>query len=236
MALQKYRILYPDCLFRAVIRCKNIAPPEDKWAEGAICQSENGELFIINRRVGEGVYGFAGYDPETLGLDSCFLDGNKADIFEGDIIRITSFVPPAAADDEDEQEDDENELSGFSGFVAETFGAADEDEQPQERDVFADIPDGAQELSTVSGVVYMNGGAFYLQYYDEGTGCLNALPLALYFMWDNLPAPGIAVKLLGNLYDNEDLYAQVLHLAVKKEPKKKSKAGIKEEKTPEGSV
>ncbi|MCM1579614.1 MAG: hypothetical protein NC078_12540 [Ruminococcus sp.] len=214
MSLQRYRIIYPDCLFRALKTCKNVEPPEDMWAEGAVCITEQGVKYIINRREGDGKYGFSEFQPDTLGMWSGFSDGNKTDIFEGDILKITCFVPAAS---EEEEEDDAKESGDpFSYFIPDTFNPAfpdeDSEEEPEEREVFAEPPEDAEETGTVEGVVYMSEGVFYLQYFDENSGCLSALPLSGYFFYDGLPAPGVAANVEGNLYDNEDLYKQVLHL------------------------
>lgn len=213
MSLQRYRIIYPDCLFRAVKSFKNIEPPEDMWAEGSICVNERGELFIINRRQGEGVYGFTGFEWDTLGLWSGLSDGNRTDIFEGDILKIVQFASSEPKSDEEGEEEEENP---FSEFVPDTFTPMFEEgdeEEPKERTVYADIPEDAEETSSVEGVVYMSGNMFWLQYFDETAGCLSALPLYPYFGFDGLPAPFTAVKICGNLYDDEGLYKEVLHLS-----------------------
>ncbi len=93
-----------------------------------------------------------------------------------------------------------------------SFSVSWQEEEPEEREVFSEIPDDAVEVASVEGVVYMSEGMFYIQYFDKNTGCLSALPLYPYFFYDGLPAPFTAVKVEGNLYDDEDLYKQVLHL------------------------
>lgn len=212
-SLPRYRIIYPDCLFRGVKSCKNVEPPEDKWAEGVVCLSEHGEYYIINRRQGKGVYGFTQFLWDTLGLWSGLSDGEHTDIFEGDILKICRFTPvsPEKVGEEKAKTDDP-----FSDFQADVFTPMfdEESDEPEEREVFADVPEGALETACVEGVVYMSGGVFYLQYFDENTGGLSCLPLSMYFGFDGLPAPLTAVRVTGNLYDDEELYAKVLHLSV----------------------
>ena len=78
--------------------------------------------------------------------------------------------------------------------------------------VYADVPEGSEELSQLDGVVFMNGGMFFVQFYDEASKCLNALPLYMFFGFDMLPAVGAAVKVIGNMYDDEELYSETLNL------------------------
>ncbi len=213
MSLQRYRIIYPDCLFRALKTYKNIEPPEDMWAEGAICAGERGEMYIINRRQGDGVYGFTEFQWDTLGLWSGFADGERTDIFEGDIVKIIQFAPAAPEQAASEEAEEENP---FSEYVPDTFTPFfkedDEEDEPEEREIYSEVPKDSVEVASVEGVVYMSEGMFYVQYFDENMGCLSALPLYPYFFYDGLPAPFTAVKVEGNLYDDEDLYKQVLHL------------------------
>lgn len=214
LSLPRYRIIYPDCLFRGVKSCKNVKPPEDKWAEGAICLTENREFYIINRRQGDGVYGFTQFEWDTLGMCSGLADGEHRDIFEGDILKITRFIPLKTETEEEKKVEDEV----FPGYAEDVFmpmfGDEDDDEEtpPKEREVFAEPPEGAEVTDCIEGVVYMSGGGFFIQYFDENAGGLSCLPLPGYFGFDGLPLPDTAVKVTGNLYDDEELYAQVLHL------------------------
>lgn len=195
LSLKRYQTLYPCSIFRAQIVFKNVAPPEDKWAEGVLCRDADGAFSIIDRKAGEGVYAMEPVHIDTLGLASGFMDGNKRDIFEGDIIRICRFsggVPTADKPSE---------------IVSDT-----EDELP-ERTVYADIPEGGEELSRIEGVVFMNGGIFCVQFYDDASKTLNAMPLYMFFGFDMLPAEGAAVKVIGNMYDDEELFAKTLRLS-----------------------
>lgn len=198
MMLKRYHTIYPQNIFRAQIIFKNVAPSEDKWAEGVLCRDIEGRFSIVNRKVGHGEYALDSVYIDTLGLASGFKDGNEKDIFEGDIIRICRFadaeaemLPPAPAED---------------------------DEELPPRKVYADVPEGSEELSQLDGVVFMNGGMFFVQFYDEVSKCLNALPLYMFFGFDMLPAVGAAVKVIGNMYDDEELYSETLNL--KNEDKK----------------
>lgn len=192
MALKRYHTLYPDSIFRAQIIFKNVAPPEDKWAEGVLCRDPEGKIAIINRKAGEGKYGMVPVFIDTLGLASGFNDGNKRDIFEGDIIRICRFSGGIMEEEPSEKIPEEQE-----------------DALPPRR-VFADTPTGAQVFSSLEGVVFMNGGAFYIQFFDETAGTLNAMPLYMFFGFDMLPAEGTAIKVIGNMYDDEELYSSAL--------------------------
>ena len=192
MLLKRYHTIYPQNIFRAQIIFKNVAPSEDKWAEGVLCRDIEGKFSIVNRKVGHGEYALDSVYIDTLGLASGFRDGNEKDIFEGDIIRICRF----------------------SGAVAETELPApdgDDDEELPPRKVYADVPEGSEELSQLDGVVFMNGGMFFVQFYDEVSKCLNALPLYMFFGFDMLPAVGAAVKVIGNMYDDGELYSKTLN-------------------------
>lgn len=214
MSVPRYQIIYPEYLFRGIVNSKNVAPPDDHWAEGVICRDDSGKLFIINRKAGEGVYGLAEIYTDTLGVSGGFKDGGRHDIFEGDIVRISGFVRGDAENDRTDGEDTANAYP--DGFAPKGFG---EDEEPEipEREVFEDVPDGAQAVSELKGVVFMSGGIFYVQFYDEISCTLSAVPLYMYFGCDMLPAENTAVKIIGNLYDDEELYADVLHLNVQSE-------------------
>ena len=87
MMLKRYHTIYPQNIFRAQIIFKNVAPSEDKWAEGVLCRDIEGRFSIVNRKVGHGEYALDSVYIDTLGLASGFKDGNEKDIFEGDIIR-----------------------------------------------------------------------------------------------------------------------------------------------------
>lgn len=195
MSLKRYHTLYPYSIFRAQIIFKNVAPSEDKWAEGVLCRDADGAFSIVDRKAGEGIYAMEPVEIDTLGMASGFMDGNKRDIFEGDLVRICRFS--------DGEENDE-----LSKII---FGEQ-EDELP-ERKVYADIPEGAKELSCLEGVVFMNGGVFCVQFYDDDSKTLNAMPLYMFFGFDMLPAEGAAVKVIGNMYDDEELFAKTLRLS-----------------------
>lgn len=199
MLLKRYHMIYPQNIFRAQIIFKNVAPSEDKWAEGVLCRDIKGKFSIVNRKVGHGEYALDSVYIDTLGLASGFRDGNEKDIFEGDIIRICRFSGTAA----------ETEFPVPDG---------DDDEELPPRKVYADVPEGSEELSQLDGVVFMNGGMFFVQFYDEVSKCLNALPLYMFFGFDMLPAVGTAVKVIGNMYDDGELYSETLNL--KNEDKK----------------
>lgn len=211
MPVQHFRMLYPDCVFRAVINSRNVAPPEDPWAEGSLCIDNYGVVHMINRKLGEDRYYMTEIELDTLGMDSFFCDGEKHDIFEGDIIEITAFSPAENAPEAKPAENDAD-LNDYSGFLEMSFGTETEEEKLPEREVFSEVPEGAEILYKVSGAVFMSGGMFYLQYFDETCSCLNAQPLYPYFFYDMLPAPNTAVKVIGNLYDNEDVFEEVLRL------------------------
>lgn len=196
MSLKRYHTLYPCSIFRAQIVFKNVAPPDDKWAEGVLCRDHEGNFSIINRKAGDGEYALDPVFIDTLGLASGFKDGGKRDIFEGDIIRICRFFGGNISDNK----------------PAENVSEQQEDEMPERR-VFADIPEGAEQLSCLEGVVFMNGGVFFIQFYDEASKALNALPLYMFFGFDMLPAEGAAVKVIGNMYDDEELFARTLRLS-----------------------
>ena len=195
MSVKRYHTLYPCSIFRARIVFKNIVPPDDKWAEGVLCRDSDGNFSIVNRKAGEGVYALSPVFVDTLGMASGFLDGGKRDIFEGDIIRICRF----------------------SGSMTDCFMPPEndsrEEEEMPERRVYADVPEGAEMISCFEGVVFMNGGLFYIQFYDDNSGALNAMPLYMFFGYDMLPAPGTAVKVIGNMYDDEELFAKTLRLS-----------------------
>lgn len=209
MSVQRYQIIYPNCLFRAKIFSKNVAPPEDDWAEGALC-SCGGEIFIINRRKGEGSYGLDSIHMDTLGLASGFRDGNKTDIFEGDIIRITRYVPVQM--NEEYPQDAEQEENCDPSAFHESFDD-DEEEEFKEREVSPDVPEGAEVIMTVDGIVFMCNSVFYIQYFDEQMQMLASMPLGMFFGYDMLPAYDAAVKVVGNIYDNEDEYAKICRLS-----------------------
>ncbi|MCM1524410.1 MAG: hypothetical protein NC120_08140 [Ruminococcus sp.] len=205
MSLYRYRMVYPESIFRGIVISKNVAPPEDKWAEGALCRDENGNLLILDRKFGDGAYGARSFYFDTLGLGSGFRDGNEKEIFEGDIISVSSFgfMHPMGDDpDSGTDESDESEPS-----------SDEEDKQEEKRRIYADVPQFAAVAFTVQGVVFMNGGSFYIQYFDESIGMLNSMPLFPFFGFDMLPAPNNAVKIVGNMYEDEELYSNTLRLA-----------------------
>lgn len=190
MSLKRYQTLYPYCIFRAKIIYKNVAVPDDAWAEGVLCHDFQGNFSIVNRKAGDGTYSLCSIYLDTLGLACGFLDGNRSDIFEGDIIRIARF----------------------SGDVkGETV--TDSEEDNDSRLYYADVPEGCEKLSSFDGVVFMNGGIFYVQHFDEESGMLTADPLYMFFGFDMLPADGTAVRVLGNIYEDEELYAKTLKLS-----------------------
>ena len=202
MSVLRYRIIYPDSVFRGMINSKNVAPPEDHWAEGALCRGDNGELIILNRKCSDG-YGACNIYSDTLGLCSGFADGDRHDIFEGDIVSVKHFSETAANENSSDSDSVEN--------IPDDVPQDESGEQP-ERTVYSDIPENALQLDELRGVIYMNGGMFWLQFFDVNTGMLTAAPLASFFWYDMLPAPNTAVKVIGNIYDNEDLYGEVLHI------------------------
>lgn len=206
MSSERYRIIYPGCVFRAAVNYKNVAPPEDKWAEGALCLSDKGRYYILDRKAGSGGYGCADIFLDTLGLASGFLDGNKKDIFEGDILKITGFIPPCP----EPAPDRSGEITVPPVFRYENFYGGDGEEKNEEREVFAEPPTDCETVYSFEGVVFMSGGVFWLQYFDRESCSLNAVPLYLYFGSDMLPAYGTAVQTEGNLYDDEELYSRVL--------------------------
>lgn len=192
MSVLRFRVMYPDNIFRAVIDIKNVAPPDDLWAEGVLCTDGIGNMYILNRKAGEGVYGCCAVDMQTLGLSSNYKDGGRREIFEGDIITVERFVT-------DEpflypEYDDDGELI------------------IPEREVYEYAPLGNDSLMKISGVVFMSGGVFYIQFYDENINALNAVPLYMFFSYDGLPLPDTAVCVTGNMYDNEDEYCRALRL------------------------
>lgn len=189
MSLKRVHTLYPYSVFRAQIVYKNIAPPDEKWAEGVLCRDSQGNFSIINSKAGGG-YAMCPIYLDTLGLASGFRDGDEADIFEGDIISICRF----------------------SGDKAAPQAYFTEEGEPIEREVFADIPESCEKLSSFEGVVFMSGGVFFVQFFDDKTGNLNALPLYMFFGFDMLPADGAAVKVIGNMYDDEELFSKTLNL------------------------
>lgn len=195
MSLKRYHTLYPYSIFRAQIIFKNVAPPEDKWAEGVLCRDSEGAFSIIDRKAGQGVYAMEPVFIDTLGMSSGFMDGNKRDIFEGDIIRICRFS------------------DGIPETDKAVENVSEEQNELPERTVYADIPEGGEELSRIEGVVFMNGGVFYIQFFDETAKALSAMPLYMFFGFDMLPADGAAVKVIGNMYDDEELFSQTLRLS-----------------------
>ncbi len=221
MSLLRFQIIYPNCMFRAVINSKNIAPPEDKWAEGALCCDDRGLFYILNRKAGNNSeiskYSCCYIDLDTLGLYSGLSDGSKHNIFEGDILKITCFRPieecekePEETDSEDEDIEDPFAINDL--FVPESFEKEDGSCDSEERTVYDEVPENCEELFTLEGVVFMYSDAFYIQFFDENMGMLNALPLYIYFSLDGLPYENTAVKVTGNIYDNEELYKRILRL------------------------
>ncbi|MBQ5333770.1 MAG: hypothetical protein J6K92_11040 [Oscillospiraceae bacterium] len=188
MSLKRFQPLYPYFIFRAQIVFKNVAPPDDHWAVGVLCRDFQGNFSIINKKAGDGAYEMCAISIDTLGLASGFKDGNRSDVFEGDIVRIRRF-------------------SQNNG--PELFGKDDN----ERRIIYADVPEGCEMLSSLDGVVFMSGGIFYVQFFDEETGALNALPLYMFFGFDMLPVDGAAVRVIGNIYEDEELYAKTLHLS-----------------------
>ena len=53
MMLKRYHTIYPQNIFRAQIIFKNVAPSEDKWAEGVLCRDIDGRFSIVNKKVGQ---------------------------------------------------------------------------------------------------------------------------------------------------------------------------------------
>lgn len=215
--MPRFKDMFPGRIFRAQIFSKNVAPLEDKWAEGFLFRSDEGAVIMLNRKAGEGVYGFVNIDLDTLGAASGFFDGCKKDIFEGDILSISCFnrenepqMPPPVTTTEEEPED---------GFVPDNFGVSEEPEY--KREYYSDTPEDAEELFSLKGVVFLSGDMFGIQFFDENTGALSALPLYPYFSCDAFPSPCCAVKVIGNMYDDEELYSQVLGLD-KKDKKQQS--------------
>lgn len=198
MSLKRYHTIYPENIFRAQIIFKNVAPSDEKWAEGVLCRDIEGRFSIVNGKNSHGKYELDPVYIDTLGLASGFLDGNEENIFEGDIIRIRRF-------------------SGNADEISISAGNEDAGELPFRR-FFADVPDGAEVLSQLDGVVFMSGGVFFVQFYDDTQGYLNAVPLYMFFGFDMLPAAGTAIKVIGNMYDDDELYSETLNL--KNEDKK----------------
>lgn len=196
MSVKRYQTLYPDSIFRAQIIFKNVAPSDDKWAEGVLCRDPGGTHFIVGGN-GES-YLMQPVYLDTLGMASGFRDGRSIRIFEGDIISVSRFSGICA---------DESIEEMYAMYAEAGEG------EFKKRTVFADVPDGADEEFNIKGVVFMNGGMFYVQYFSESDNCLTAAPLYPYFGYDMLPAGGMAVKVIGNIYDDEELYSQVLRIS-----------------------
>ena len=207
VSLSRFQPVCSEYMFRAQLFIKNVAPPEDIWAEGGLFRDDMGRIVILNRKAGDGVYALAEVDLDTLGACSGYKDGCEKDIFEGDIIRISHFrreLPPM------ETPENQEEAPAADEFVPEDFG---ENELPRiKREIFSEMPEGAEEVFTFCGVVFLSGNVFCVQFFDENTGMLGSAPLYMYFGFDGLPAEGAAVKVIGNLYDDEQLYSDVLHL------------------------
>ena len=195
MSVKRYQTLYPDNIFRAQIIFKNIAPSDEKWAEGVLCRDPDGTHFIVGGK--SDAYAMHPVYLDSLGMASGFKDGRGSRIFEGDIVSVSRFLGICA--DESIQEMYEMYSAGGEEF--------------QKRTVFADVPDGADEDFNIKGVVFMSGGMFYIQYFSESDNCLTAAPLHTYFGFDMLPAGGMAVKVIGNISAHEELYSQVLRLS-----------------------
>ncbi len=195
MSVKRYKTLYPDSIFRAQIIFKNIAPSDEKWAEGVLCRDADGTHFIVGGN--SDAYLMHPVYIDTLGMASGFKDGRSVRIFEGDIVSVSRFSGICA----DESIEEMHEMYAAGG------------EEFKKRTVFADVPDGADEEFNIRGVVFMNGGMFYVQYFSESDNCLTAAPLYPYFGFDMLPAGGMAVKVIGNMYDDEELYSQVLRIS-----------------------
>lgn len=187
MSLKRFQPLYPYFIFRAKIVFKNVAPPDKLWAVGVLCRDFQSNFSIINKK-SDDAYEMCPIFLDTLGLASGFKDGNRSDIFEGDIVRICRF-----------SKDNMPEL-----FV---------NDDNERRIVFADVPEGCEKLSAFDGVVFMNSGIFYVQFFDEAAGALSAVPLYMFFGFDMLPEDGAAVRVIGNIYEDEELYAKTLHLS-----------------------
>ncbi|MCI7767156.1 MAG: hypothetical protein MSJ26_04135 [Oscillospiraceae bacterium] len=187
MSLKRFQPLYPYFIFRAQIVFKNVAPPDKPWAVGVLCRDFQGNYSIINKK-SDDAYEMCPVCLDTLGLSSGFKDGLRSDIFEGDIVRICRFSAEKIA-----------ELPVFDGN--------------ERRNIFADVPEGCEMLSSFDGVVFMSGGVFYVQFFDEASSALNAVPLYMFFGYDMLPEDGAAVRVIGNIYEDEELYAKTLHLS-----------------------
>lgn len=195
-------------MFRAQIFTKNVAPPEDIWAEGGLFRDDKGKILILDRKAGDGVYAFSEIDLDTLGACSGYKDGCEKDIFEGDIIRISHFrreLPPTETPEKQEEAPREDE------FIPDDYG--ENESLKIKREIFSEVPEGAEEIFTFCGVVFLSGNVFCVQFFDENMGMLSSAPLYMYFGFDGLPAEGAAVKVIGNLYEDEQLYSEVLHLS-----------------------
>lgn len=219
MSLIRYQIMYPDCLFRARIIFKNVALPDDRWAEGALCINSTGSYSIINRKCGNGAYSMNDIFIDTLGMASGFNDGLEKDIFEGDIIRIKRFAPlPGTLPEEksEEEQTEEDNLFEPEGDIPEEENKEDGDEYV--RRFYADVPEGYEAVSNLEGVVFMSEGVFYIQYFDFSCGTLSCVPLYMFFGYDMLPGENTAVKVIGNMYDDEELYSKVLGMSFSSPP------------------
>lgn len=192
MSVSRIRTLYSENIFRAQIVCKNVAPPDDKWAEGVLCTDDNGTFYILNRKAGDGVYDCCEVDISFIGLSSGFSDGEGLDIFEGDIVSVDFFETDEVLANPELDENGEWVIP--------------------ERETYIYAPEYEKTIRTICGVAFMSGGVFYIQYFDEDAQMLTAMPLHMLYAYDGKPVPGCAVRIEGNVYDNDELYKQTLKI------------------------
>ncbi len=189
-----YKIIYPQYIFRGMVCEKNIAVEENTWTEGAMCLCKDSILRIIDRKdeTGHRLYSI---DMNTLGAGAGYKDGSGRDIFEGDIIRVKRFEPTPEELEMPEfnEENTDEEIAAFR------------------RTVYDDIPDGAELISETQGIVFLSGNCFFMQYRDAQAGVLTAEPFYSIFGYDMLSHPGTAVKIIGNIYENEDIYTGIIY-------------------------
>ncbi|MGN0642840.1 MAG: hypothetical protein ACI4JJ_06810 [Huintestinicola sp.] len=203
----RLQALYPGYIFRAVADCKNIAPRDDMWSEGSLFRDDHGNLLIINRKKGDGVYSQDYIRPDTLGMSSGFTCCDGREIFEGDIVRIRRFTKTES-------------LGGFptADSVLDSMGINDEEYESEPlrgsdgRIIHSEIPTGYEAAFKVKGVVFLQNGMFYIQYFDKNLNMLTCMPLYIFFGYDALPGDDVVAEVIGNIYDNTELYEKVLHI------------------------
>ncbi|MBQ8568824.1 MAG: hypothetical protein IJ446_06375 [Oscillospiraceae bacterium] len=194
----RLRLVYPYNTFKARINYKNVIPGKP-WTDGPLFFDGTRNYYILEKNTdGEG-YFFRNILTDALYLNTYYKNGKAADIYEGDIIKITGFEKLAGG------------FMSADDIIRQLSGAKEE----KDEGIYETPPSGSHITATYSGYVFYYGDMPCIQYMNYVDGTMCCTPLYQFFGENLLPAEGFAVQTLGNIYDNPDILESIFSTELK---------------------